>query len=564
MSKLNVLVVDDELPAREMLSYLIDWKTTAFEITALAKNGRDALAKYEEFRPDLIITDIQMPVMDGLALIKAIKEISKDPKFVILSCHEQFSYAREAIKMGVTDYLIKDLITPQDLLTVLMKVQKELEEQQVTVLNDRSTKFMPQNEFYDASKSRVLKAIVLENRPSIEKQDLVDKFCLNLKSNTFVLFLVSLEKRVLDKDYSSWINIERNIFDTVEEILNMGQGGECFYYQNGEFIIIANLDDIVSELKFISRSYEIAHAVYRKIKAALDIEVTIGVSRGFYGFKDITDCYKEALSVTKYKMFLGKGKIIFYNTILSKVNSLNSDTLTKKIDSITLSLEKNDFRTLSHEVKTIYQEDLRGFMQYNYLKEVNAKMYGIILAACHKSNIKYDDIFGCSYLPIQKVEDLDTAYEIGEWFIQAFARIITIKSELESKKYSRHIKAAIEFIASNFKSNIGLSEIAEALDLHKVYLCRLFKQETGDNLANYILKLRIEEAKRIISTSNEKLYKIAEQVGYTNIQQFSAAFKKIAGVTPSEYREFNNSSTRMVTTRPSSKISNQNNCENKE
>ncbi|MEL7566164.1 MAG: response regulator [Dehalobacterium sp.] len=250
MHKFRILIVDDEKPARETLSYLIDWKDTAFEVAGTAKNGNDALEQYQRFKHELIITDIQMPVMDGLALIKAIRQDNKAQKFVILSCHEKFSYAKEAIQMGVTDYLIKDLLTCEDLFAVLDKVQRELEE---------------------------------ESRRSL---------------------------------------------------------------------------------------------------------------------------------------------------------------------------------LLQTKVKPLAQ----------------------------------------------------------------------------NQRYSRHIRDAIEFISDNYRRDIELSEIAEALNLHRVYLSRLFKQETGENLFNYILKLRMEEAKRMMLSTNNKVYEIAEQVGYLSIQQFSAAFKKSTGLTPREFR----------------------------
>ncbi|GAB6156028.1 hypothetical protein JCM17380_47800 [Desulfosporosinus burensis] len=539
MGKLKVLVVDDEKPARETLTYLIDWDATAFEIIATAKNGRDALEKYHTLEPDLIITDIQMPVMDGLSLIKAIKQVNKTSKFVILSCHEQFSYARAAIQMGVTDYLIKDLITPQDMYTVLVKVQKELEDQKVVVDDQSIVKLNEYDEYYDASRTMAMKAIVLEERSTTKKQALIEQFELDIKGSYLVLLIVCLEKKAVSVDYSKWVNLEKNIFISIKNALEAVSGGECFYYQNGEFIVIAKLEDSVSELKYISKSYEIAHGIYRNIQAAQEISVTIGISRGFYGFDDISQRYKEAQEVTRYKMFLGKGKIIFYNTVFTKVHSLNNTKINQRVKQISQALEENDFKRLSQEVRMFYREDLQGYMQYNYLQEINAHLYSLVMVACNIYSIRYEDLFGCNYIPIQQVEDLDSAEDIGEWFNEVFVQIITRKSRQDNKKYNRHIKAAIKYITSNYTRDIGLSEIAEAISLHKVYLSRLFKHETGDNLVNYIMKVRIEEAKRLILTTDNKLYKIAELVGYNNIQQFSAAFKKITGVTPSEYRDSN-------------------------
>jgi len=120
------MLVDDELPARGLLKLLIDWDRAGFYIACEAVDGRDALDNYHKYRPDLIIADIQMPVMDGLTLMQKIREENPEQLFIILSCHERFVYARTALKLGAFDYLIKDSIQPDDLLEALEKAKKKL------------------------------------------------------------------------------------------------------------------------------------------------------------------------------------------------------------------------------------------------------------------------------------------------------------------------------------------------------------------------------------------------------------------------------------------------------
>lgn len=164
----RVLIIDDEEPARETLKYLIDWGKTSFEISGFAKNGKEALESYAELKPDLIITDIQMPIMDGLELIRKIRTENDSQKFVILSCHENFTYAREAIKYGVSDYLLKDLLTPQDLYSLLEKIKNEMADEKSLKSGDSA--YRPHsgiifNEiFYEEEyKNAILQGIAFEN-----------------------------------------------------------------------------------------------------------------------------------------------------------------------------------------------------------------------------------------------------------------------------------------------------------------------------------------------------------------------------------------------------------------
>ncbi|AET69958.1 response regulator containing CheY-like receiver domain and AraC-type DNA-binding domain [Desulfosporosinus orientis DSM 765] len=538
MVKMKVLVVDDEKPARETLTYLIDWNSTAFEIVATAKNGREALEKYNDFAPDLIITDIQMPVMDGLSLIKAIKDRNRWTKFVILSCHEQFSYAKEAIQIGVTDYLIKDMMTPQDVYTTLDKVQIELEEQERLLDQSFRTTLIAGEELFQVARPVALKTIILDDLPMSKKTALLNEFKLNLKASCFVLFLVCLDKHASYIGYDRWAELENRVCGSIEKILAEGLGGECFYHQNGEFIVIANLEESASELKHISKSFQIAQRIYRSLLKVQDFTITIGISQGFFRLCDSIKRYEEVKEAVKDKVLLGKEKIIFYNTKLNQYASLTHSEVVDKIAKINTYLQQKNLAKVEEELRILYGVDLQGYVHYSYLKEINAHMYGLIINFVNTYGIRYEELFGCNYIPFQQVEDLNSCEEIGEWFNNVFAQIIRQRTVQDTQRYTRHVKAAVEYINTHYSRDISLSEIAGALSLHKVYLCRLFKQETGTNLINYIMKVRVEEAKKLMFNSENKLYKIAEQVGYGNIQKFSAAFKKMTGMTPREFRQY--------------------------
>lgn len=140
----TVMLVDDERPARELLKLSIDWEKAGFRILWEARNGRQALEQYQQQKPDLIITDVQMPVMDGLELLKEIKRICPSQNIVILSCHENFSYARQALKYGVMDYLIKDALTEETLYSLLEAVKEEDSESFSTdVLTPKGLSILP-------------------------------------------------------------------------------------------------------------------------------------------------------------------------------------------------------------------------------------------------------------------------------------------------------------------------------------------------------------------------------------------------------------------------------------
>lgn len=540
----KILVVDDEKPARETIACLINWEDTDFKIVEFAKNGREALEKYNLYKPDLIITDIQMPIMDGLELIREIRKGDNEQKFIILSCHEKFQYAREAIKMGVSDYLLKDLLKPQDLYNVLEKIKVELDYIKNKELNKYNNEVSVGNlnEFEEAYRNAGLKSIIFEKLSEDKIKEYITNLGLNLKDKYFVVMCLILDdykKTVSTLDYKEKKLIRQKIKRKINDSLNSMYKGECYYHKDGKFIIISQIEDINSQLKYFSDCHEISKRIRMKIAEVIDSSITIGISKGFFNLNDINNRYKEALDVTKYRIFVGKGKTLFYNTILVKVSSINSDIFEIRLSKIKESVENNNVNRIIKEIKNLYNNDIKGFMQYNYLKYVNTCLYEMIIEFSNKFNISYKEIFSKNYIPLEEVDKKETIYEISEWFCSAFITIVNNKSNKTNKRYSRRIEDAIEYIKSCYTENISLSDVADVLGIHKVYLSRLFKEETGENISNFIIKVKIEKAKKMILSTNYKLYEISEQVGFKNSQQFSVVFKKYTGLTPLEFRDGN-------------------------
>ncbi len=169
----TVMLVDDERPARELLKLLINWDDAGFSIVCEASNGADALQKYRVYKPDLVIIDIQMPVMGGLELMQIIREECATQIFTVLSCHELFDYARAALKLGACDYLIKDSLTPKELLATLKKAQGLLPAQ--TELNGM-TKYFPEISTYSPRIKRVVEFILQNFSQDIGLSSLADMF----------------------------------------------------------------------------------------------------------------------------------------------------------------------------------------------------------------------------------------------------------------------------------------------------------------------------------------------------------------------------------------------------
>lgn len=533
----KVMVVDDEIPAREILSYIINWKNTDFEIAYNASNGKEALDKYCDINPDLIITDIQMPIMNGLDLIEEVQKINKNQKFLILSCYEDFTYAQRAMKMGVTDYLIKDLISPNDLYGILSKTKNELKNtNKATTITKKEHNLL---NLLRENKDIALRKLIFNYISEEECYKFVDNFNLNLNGKLYALFFIQIDnffKQVQDENF--YLKNLQEIIKTVNGIIEEFNVGEVFYSDNGEFTAIINIPTTNSEADIINYCYSFAQEIQRRLSTAFNISLTISISSPFKKLSGIKKYWDEIFKLSKMKVFLGNGSIILNNTFVKNFN-LDFDTLNKRVSNISEAINENDIDKLNYGITYLYNKDIKGFMQLNYLNYINSTLLDLVIKTCNRYTIDYKEIFSTSYIPIEILSEKETVEEISSWFIEVFTKIININYSNNLKnKYSSKVSDAIDCIIKNLDNySLSLTYIAESINVHKVYLCRIFKEETGENVTQYILKARIDKSKEMILSTNYKLYEISEKLGFNSPQQFSILFKKVTGITPNQFRD---------------------------
>lgn len=516
-----MLIVDDERPARDTLKCLIQWELTPFKIVSSAKNGKEALEKYHEFNPNLIITDIKMPIMDGISLIKEIRKKDSTQKFVILSCYQEFNYAKEAISMGVTDYLIKDLIEAKDLYKVLEKVEKELSH----------------DSFLHISKYSALREIMFNNLMETEVCNYIERFSLDLKGKNHVIMLIHVDDYKLYKrtNKEKWGKIKAELLTHIQGVLKNHAGGEVFYYKDGQFLATVAIEQVGSRLHFITKCHDIANDL-SIVKIEEKLSLTICVSNYFSKIINSGEKYYEAAELLNYKLFVGRGKILLYDNIRGNKFKYEPKILDNRLATLEKAIKKNDLNESVFQIKELYQKELNYSMGYSFLREVNGKIYQIIMKICSNHNIELCKLFQVDYIPLTEIEELETIGDISSYFIDKVSKLIELKLRAENG-YSRRVRDVIEFILSNYSADISLQEIAEKFQVHKVYLSRQFKDETGETLTEFIYKVRINNAKDLIKSGEHLLYEIAVKVGFKNPQQFSMIFKRYTGKTPAEFRE---------------------------
>ncbi len=515
----KVMIVDDERPARELLKMAIDWEKAGYEIVAEAKNGKDAYEQCKLCKPDVVITDIQMPVMDGIQFIEAVKREKGRQHFVILSCHESFQYAQKAMKLGVEDYLIKDSYSSTELYLLLEHLNDREDECHFRDINNLEQR----NENLEGQESLIRQA-VLGDAVAMEKLQKT----IGYGRKQFFMCLLPL-KELQER-------IGRIPMEIIREIqLLIGDVPNCFTMAEdaNHILILVFFESNNSLLKNINSRHLILARIREQMERIIDMSMTMGCSNIHQNLSELGVCIEEAKKALKYMVFTRKRKVVYFEAIPDTTKLLEVDMLNKYIAKAQEAFENEDNENLQKYLNQIYGLDMQGMAQCNYLEYANSIFYGYINQLISQKRLNLEKLWNGEILSFSELNNLESVKEMREWI---YSRLCSIMQALKQEyEYSEYVSKSIAYIKQNYKDDIKVESIADSIGIHKVYLSRVFKKETGVSLNTYLNEYRIKKAIEMMNVNNMRMSDIIYEVGYNNAQNYYYAFKQVTGVTPREY-----------------------------
>lgn len=514
----TVMIVDDERPARELLKITIDWEKAGFQIIAEARNGKQALKEYEKKKPDLIITDVQMPVMDGLLFLEKVKSICPDQKVVILSCHEDFSYARRALQLGVMDYLIKDALTDECLYQLLEEVKSA------------GGSAAPSNPPNAGALSIRLLSDILSGIP--QQKQLAFSLLKSYTEQEYQFFCCLCCPEGFSGSSSEWEDLSEEFRSCISQSLF----ADTTVYRHHYLLVLCLIKRRHSQMELSNSRFQSLRLIRKELELLTGCTVSIGVSNPSSDIERLEPLIEESFLALKSKVFQGIGKTLYYNPQYNKSQSLQVAALNSQLQQIRSSADNSDPASLEKSLQQIYGKGLDGITHYHYLNYVNAILLDILMDNCQKRRVSYETVFGSETLRLDIFDRMDSPQALLQWFLECFTRLFQASSA-DSSSYSVRIRKIVEYIQDHFQQDISLETVADSFWIHKVYLAKIFKQETGKSVNEYIRCLRIEKAKEMLADENVRINDIVTAAGFNNPQSFYTIFKKYVGMKPKEYRE---------------------------
>jgi Response regulator containing CheY-like receiver domain and AraC-type DNA-binding domain len=533
MKMFKVLIVDDEPLVRLAIKSLVDWETQGFIIDWEAGNGKQALNILRENSDiDIVITDISMPVMDGLTLIKEIQKLGLAPEILVLSAYNDYNLVRQAFKLGVNDYILKTEMNPDNLIKLLNGLACQSEEKK------RHEASLQEQGFPELRilKERVLKDLL--EGAQIYSNEQIGKLGLRLaEKNLVVCFLWVDDYRLVIERYDqhalkSFVSMINNAVYQVLDSIGLGEAVSLSPQEHVVLLSFKNESSFQIREKIMMILGQIKHA----LSNYLNINVSIGISSVKDGFDRISSIYREAESNARLRFIFGKGRNIFPEDA-ERLGDNDGGRVTGNTHELLMALrEANPERGLGELRKLLDTIVQVKAGKMNRLYPYYMELIFLLANFLHEKEEELTVIAGTGEDLYEKITGFETQAEINAWIENLVKNIFHYLQEKKDVKVNRTVARAQEFITNNYHQDLTLKMVSDYVGLSESHFSNLFAKITGENFIDYLTKLRIEKAKELLSTTNLKIYEIGLQVGYTSIEHFSRVFKKITGISPNSYR----------------------------
>lgn len=533
---MKVLIADDEDRVCRLICRLIKWEELDMEVAAVAHNGLEVLSMIEEHRPDIVITDIRMPGLDGLEMIKRAKELDHDLEFIIISGYRHFEYAQNALRYGARDYLLKP-VKEAELYSVLKRMRDNYQMRHDQITQEEKYKVLMQNNrdrlrttfFNDV----VLKHSVPEKIKSLEWIN--ETYHYEFSPGYFQIVILKVDSIVFNRE-ENLDYIQKKIVDLAGKKLDSLCYDKEFFLEESRCMILLNYMpekemEIYKAFKSLINELMLQNDIFESLK------VTAGLGSAEKEPKNICRSVDSALWAMEQRLILGGNRVI-EGAKVSSNDFVDSKLFYEFNKNLSEGLEDLDEKRVEEALIFLREglfgrQDLSGHEVLQMAREA----VNVYLLTMRKNNM---DIV----LSTGTFEEFSAAlnyYGTKEGVFDFVSEVIlssmgeTVKRKQEEGK--RPIREAKNYIRLHYKEALTLEKVSGIVGLNASYLSALFKKETGKTFLEYLTKVRMDKAKEMLKETNETISTICQEVGYSDTKYFVKSFQKYTGLKPNQYRK---------------------------
>lgn len=535
---MKVFLVEDEYIVREGIKNNIDWEKNGYDFCGEASDGELAFPMISEKRPDIVITDIRMPFMDGIELSRMIKEEYPEIKIIILSGHEEFEYAKAAIQIGVEEYLLKP-INGDELLQVVNRVAQKIKEEN----ESRETLQEGEgDENVEYAKRQLLSSLIDDNASLSDAMEQGKKIHLNLMAQCYNIMMLKLQRKNKEQGFSQRIlELYKTMEDTLKEQDGQSimfdrapEGKVILFMGSGEEEIWRNMDVFAGQFREILPEYE-------------DVTYFGSVGVPVMRLRELGESYEAASHGFSYRFLTEPNQIVDNHTVFDQTR--NEKKFSCSIGSV--DIQNLDKQKIESFLKGGEMDEIHFFVE-EYMKNTgDAGKNSMIF----RQYIVMDMFFAASHFLTQITdgrEQLGEPFESPEqmqkivsdleatvvYIKELFTKVMQVRDAQTTEHNSDVVENAKKYISENYHDEeLTLNTVAHEVNVSPNHLSAMFSQKTGQTFVKYLTDVRMHRAKELLKCTSKRSNEICEEVGYRDPHYFSHLFKKNVGCSPIQYRE---------------------------
>ncbi|RED85516.1 MULTISPECIES: helix-turn-helix domain-containing protein [Cohnella] len=526
----RVLLAEDEILVRLGLKNSIDWQKYGMQVVADVPNGEEAWSAYEKLRPEVVITDLKMPIMGGIELLTRIRSVSPQTRLLILTCLEEFELAKQAMSLGVSGYVVKQSMTAEEMEEILVRLRGELD----AAFPEPSPKTFATRTDMEVLKENLIKDYLFLSKYSDEEfARRAKELELNLSPRNLTVCAMeigSFERlREKFKDDNGQL-IRLSLMNVLNEVIHIYGRCEAFHDLENRYAILYSHPEATGEKEAEETLFRMTAHLRRVMNTYFNVPVTFGISGKQNAFQGLKRQYYESLEALERSFAEGVGRDYAWGRGgVSVLPAGTRDRLHRLADAWATANEKYSADFAGNIADFVNRgqyrsrpEALKAFMQWLHAPVLALRLAGEEMTAL------------CSAYA-QRLSGAGTLEEMVSLLEDYAADTLDLLAARQRK--SGPITRALRYIESRYTEDLSLQQVADSVSMNANYFSTLFKKEMKQNFVDYLLQYRVERARELFLNTSLKAYEIGERVGFVNTSHFSRAFKKVCGMSPREYRK---------------------------
>ena len=524
---LKVIITDDEIQIRKGLRMKVNWEEEGFQIAGEASNGAEALEVLRDLDIDVVITDMRMPIMDGIELAKRCQQEFPNVRVVVLSGYSDFEYVRGSLKEGVKDYLLKP-VAPDELVEVLSKIRKEVEEEKRIQAESARLRRLVHSQLQEVQEQYLLYLVkeewlelnmVTERLRQLQLEDLVNE-------EGEVQF-VTVEIR--EKEYNPnrlkelWLPFQMLCKEIAKDHPKTYSFYDPSYANMIQFIQVLDSDNRDSPSRLVKE-------IQQTVKRLLKLETVVGIGNVTCGITNFKTGYISSLLAWSQSQLGSQSQVLDGSNVKEEVFEFSPETERK----LTNGIESVNYEAFKENIYILLEGD-RNLSIMSFTFAANRVLF-LLGSLARKYNFETNDFQREMWNCQQSIWELNSQTKVIEHLLQ-LAKLIIEKVHVARFSNGKVIVASVQqYLEQHYANEISLSMLSELFHINSAHLSETFKQTVGQNFSDYLVQLRLQKARQFLKDKQLKIIDVANLTGFSNSGYFSTVFKKYFGQTPVEFR----------------------------